>query len=481
MREQTGFTGSIKTSVAMNLKRILKWIVVALVALFLGVPLLFVAINAFDEELEPGARAFSDPPTVEVPPEQNAYYAWIGLRAARNENQHVRGKEIVAHVNKQLDIESREIEIIDIDVLLGPSHITSKAPSSELGLLCRRDTQGCLDRYRTKDADIERWVREDKVLLDRYHALYSYAYFRETIKPRPAAPFYSAPATVAALARAQAAQKALRGSPDEALRRLHKDTAFWRRVITDSRLLVNRMIAVASIQTNVQLISEIIATYKLPADKLQIAATAIRPLTNQERDISGVFRYEIALGAYMFAHLDSYAYQTGCDSDSWSACLFEKLSTTSLLKPNATINMSFEKFNRIAQVGKLPAEQFLEQVKQARENDKSGSFIRWHFFYNPIGKLLNTIPGDSLYYSYVGRVHNLDGFLRLASLQMEMKRQGVRDSQVASFLKNAGPNLYNPYTNEPMLWDTKKRSIYFHGMSDKENEELLSKRLEIHL
>lgn len=465
----------------MNLKRTLKWVVVVLVALFLGVPVLIVAINAFDEELQPEARAFTDLSTAEVPPEQNAYYAWIGLRAARNENQHVRGKEIVAYVNKQLDIESHEIEIIDIDVLLGPKHIASKTPPSELNLLCQRDTQGCLGRYRTKDADIAHWAREDQVLLDRYRALYSYAYFHETIKPRPTAPFYSAPATVAALARAQAAQKALHGNPGEALRRLHEDTAFWRRVITDSRLLVNRMIAVASIQTNVQLISEIIATYKLPTDKLQIAATAIRPLTNQERDLSGVFRYEFALGAHMFTHLDSHVYQTDCDSDSWSACLFGKLSTASLLKPNATINMSFEKFNRIAQASKLPAKLFLEQVKQARGDNESGSFIKWHFAYNPIGKMLNTILGDSLYYNYVGRVHNLDGFLRLASLQVNMKRQEVRDSQIASFLKNAGPNLYNPYTNEPMLWDTEKRSIYFHGMSDKENEELLSKRFEVRL
>jgi ABC-type spermidine/putrescine transport system permease subunit II len=43
-----------------KLKRVLKWGMFALIFLFLGVPLLLVTINAFNEELKPEAVAFAD-------------------------------------------------------------------------------------------------------------------------------------------------------------------------------------------------------------------------------------------------------------------------------------------------------------------------------------------------------------------------------------------------------------------------------------
>lgn len=464
-----------------GIRKFLKWTAIVLAALVFGIPLLLVAINVVDEEMRPEVTAYADLASSDVPPAQNAFYAWIGIRAARNENHHARGLEIVEQVNKHLDIELNETEIIDIDSLLGPNYITSRTPTSELFSLCQRDTRDCLARYRAKDADIPRWVQEDQLLLDRYRALYSYAYFRETIKPKPTAPFYSAPATIAALARSQAAWMALHGNPDEALRRLNQDTAFWRRVLADSRVLVNRMIAAAVIQANARLVSEIVGTFRLPTDTLQIAAVAVRPLTDHEKDISEVFRYEFAFGIYMLSRIDSQSHHTSCDSDSWDMCLLEWLIAGSLLKPNATINLSFEKFNRVAQISKLSAPMFLEQAEKAREHDRDGLFVEWHFVYNPAGKILNSIAGDSLYYRYIGRMHNLDGFLRLTSLHVDIKRQNIRDDQIPDFLMKTGPNLRNPYTVEPMQWNATKKLIYFHGMGDKENEKLLSKRFEVQL
>ena len=104
----------------------------------------------------------------------------------------------------------------------------------------------------------------------------------------------------------------------------------------------------------------------------------------------------------------------------------------------------------------------------------------WRFAYNPVGKILNTIAVPP-YDNYTARVHNLDGFLRLVSLSLAAKQQSVRAADMPAFLARAQPNLRNPYTSESMLWDANNRTIYFNGMSETHDEELLSKRIGVHL
>ena len=85
------------------------------------------------------------------------------------------------------------------------------------------------------------------------------------------------------------------------------------------------------------------------------------------------------------------------------------------------------------------------------------------------------------YENYSGRVHNLDGFLRLVSLQTAIKRAGIRDSAVEKFLVDTAPEQRNPYTGEAMQWDAGSRAIYFNGYNEKADGDLLSKRIEVRL
>ena len=275
-------------------KKALKWTAIVFAFLVIGVPLLLAALNAFDEDLKPEAVAFADFSGEAVAPQQNGYHAWVGLRVPVGENPHARGQLIVAQINDKLDVAPREA--VDTDSLLG-----AKALKSTINVtgLCSRDATGCLDRYRAKTTDIENQLRENKVLLERYRALYHYPYFHETLKLRYYAPLFYDPGSVSSLASAEHALHALRGDPLLALRRLHDDTQFWRRILIDTRGLVGKMIAVATIHRNAQLTSEIVARY--PADKaaLGLATQALLPLTDQERDLTKVYRNEFATNMHL--------------------------------------------------------------------------------------------------------------------------------------------------------------------------------------
>lgn len=248
------------------------------------------------------------------------------------------------------------------------------------------------------------------------------------------------------------------------------------------------MIAVAAIRVNAQIISEIVARYPIDKNALALAAQAVQPLTDQERDLTNAYRNEFAWNMHFFVTLPAelralpVERRTPCTAESIYDCVIEKLTTTFLFKPRATVNQSFENFSEIAVRSKLPAPEYLKKTgeRQATYQNFWDWLPPWHFSYNPIGKVLNTIAVP-VYDSYTARVHNLDGFLRLVSLSLAARQQSVRDTDMPAFLARAQPNLRNPYSNDPMSWDAGDRAIYFNGMGENPGDKLLGKRIEVRL
>ena len=456
-------------------RKALKWIAIILAFLIIGLPLLLAAINVFDEDLKPEALAFADFTGETATPELNGYFAWVGLRAPVTEHPHTRGLQIVAQLNEKLEAVPRDV--IGLDTFLGPKALKF---TNNLASLCGRDATGCLDRYHAKSTDIEKQVRENRVLLERYRALYRYPHFHEALKPSYYAPLFYDPGSVASLARAQHALYALRGNPLLALRQLHDDTLFWRRILIETRGLVGKMLAVAVIQRNAQLTSEIVACYPTDKTTLALATQAVLPLIDQERDLTQVYRNEFATSMHFFTALPTEQ-RPPCTAESIYDCAIDKLTRTFLFKPHATVNQSFKYMARIAARSKLPAPEFLKEAKENLASDQYdwNWLSSWHFAYNPIGKILNVIA-EPVYANYTARIHNLDGFLRVVSLSLMAKQQSVPDGDMPAFLARA-PHLGNPYTNEPMSWDAGTRTIYFNGMGENPADELLSKRIAVHL
>lgn len=459
-----------------TLKKTLKWSVIVLASVAIGIPLLLAAINAVDQNLKPEAIAFADFLDDEVPEQDNGYFAWVGLSAPANEKPHAVGTATVALINQRLASHSLET-IVDPASLLGPNALKFKGGVSGL---CGRDSNNCLARYQAKETDIKKWLIENQIFLERYRGLYAYPQFRETIRPHLRTPTIYEPSLVAGLARAQHALTAIHGNPQTALRQLRDDTNYWRSILQQSRSLISRMIAVAAIQGNTQLISEIIASISIDPQTLAVASQASQPLTVSERDLSKVFRYEFGFTMDVFSNISQYK-NDPCPSDSWTDCLSGTLMSTFLFKPNATINLSYERLARMARLASLPAQEWNTRIRARREErDRDNMLFVWHIFYNPVGKILDAIAKPA-YESYSGRIHNLDGFLRLVSLQTAVKRAGILDSAVEKFLVDTAPEQRNPYTGEAMQWDAGSRVIYFNGYNEKADGDLLSKRIEVRL
>jgi len=47
-----------------------------------------------------------------------------------------------------------------------------------------------------------------------------------------------------------------------------------------------------------------------------------------------------------------------------------------------------------------------------------------------------------------------------------MSHDGVKDQEIQAFIAGVGPELYDPFSNEPMKWDPKNGRIYFTSSDD---------------
>jgi hypothetical protein len=105
---------------------------------------------------------------------------------------------------------------------------------------------------------------------------------------------------------------------------------------------------------------------------------------------------------------------------------------------------------------------------------KPSSFLRTSavsvvdYVANPIEHILGVEPLPS-WDPYVGRMVETDARLRLASLQVWIRR-GAQEGNILTRLARAGQAHYDPFTGLPMLVDQQKGVMYSVGQDGKDQE-----------
>ena len=421
-----------------------KWLFYLLAALISAVLL----INLFDQRLHPDIAAFADFSSEAVPPEQNAYFALMGQAAALGSNPHTLGMELVKQVNQLVDQgKGNDPVAMEIpDKLYGPGKIQLRGA---INTLCERDAHRCLPAYRQKAQHIAQMLHDNQVLVARTYRLYRYPHYREAMKETAVAPLPLYSTLVSDLILAKIGLQAARGEQLLALEALEQEVRFWRMVLRESRMLITKMVAVNRLKRSFRLASEIMATYPSNSAQTAVLIRMLAPLSTEELNMARTFRSEFVFEKGMVENISADAMT---DADEGNKLMW-RLTELFLFKRNATINLLYARNRDLAALGVLPADEFLKQVAHIQTDAAQRSHWRsWHYVYNPVGKILGEVAIPD-YVRYIGRVHNLDGLLRLVKLQLLMQQRGVSDTQGADFLAKADTALVNPYTRQPMEWD----------------------------
>ncbi len=242
----------------------------------------------------------------------------------------------------------------------------------------------------------------------------------------------------------------------EFLNTVIRDAQFWRMMLTNSNLLITKMVAVSSYRESLNGSSAAIKQAFFSPAELNDLAKSINPLNDNESNMSNVFVYEFKYGMNWYDDADR-ANEAGLND--WLG----------FYQPNATLNWWYSNtIKPLINISNLSSRDFYHYLNSEQPNEDFRE-LSWgpSAMYNPTGK---NLVGFSMpaYTDYIGRTHDLNGMISLLQLQIELALNP--ELPVLEVIKQS--KWVNPYTLEPMSYDAGAKRIYFECMDKTSSCEL---------
>ncbi|MEK7236771.1 MAG: tetratricopeptide repeat protein [Nitrospirota bacterium] len=240
------------------------------------------------------------------------------------------------------------------------------------------------------------------------------------------------------------------------LDRLETDMGSWRVALGQSKTLMVKMLAAKAIQDDVAIASGLLLSQDLDVTAIGRLGRIVRPLD----------QLELSLRWPMQSHF-VWATKTVTtslkDDKAGERPLYVALAAAMPLPVQRRSNAYADYYEAASKA-----------VAEGRYTNlpKSSSFIRTpavsalDYVTNPIEHIIGIEPLPS-WDSYVGRMVETDARLRLASLQVWIRR-GPQEGNVLTRLAKAGQAHYDPFTGLPMLVNQQKGVMYSVGQDGKD-------------
>ena len=415
-----------------------------------------VNLPVFDEAPLPEVVRLMEP--VALPPaEQNAAVAMLGFSAAPDRDMVVVGQKVLEQLDKYTpykrlmgalddDDEIRILGSTDLDVSWGYKFAS-----------CAQEAENCLLKYSEKLSNLEDTVPLEK-LIARFQILKG---MPEYIVPSDKLlfPQYSLLLNVNRL---HIAKTYTEDGAEAAIAVLDSYLGFWRRQLTEPDFLIGRMIAIAAVRINLNLLSNLIELEELGAENQRRIAKLLQPLTLDELDMTAIYLYEQRfVMQYWDAAMDILTEEAFLPGEAtwWNSAL-RFLDMHFLTQKNATFNTNYKYF--IQPLGCLSRQPwqgykaYLESGSNKTCNIVVGEpkWPWWSGLYNPGGKYIDqweTAMPLPAYSDYIARGHDVNGIIALLRLQLAFRAgeletidKVLADTEAKKYLPN--PVEYNPET-----------------------------------
>lgn len=405
-----------------------KWLI-----FFSAYIVLLTFLALFDERLNPEIKSFVNVYSDRVPTEENAYYAVLGFHAPPGTDIHAMGIEIVQSF-EEASRKNPSLAEFDHKKLFGGPELSFTGQLTEF---YKDRGFSCLEYAQASKKNIEKLLSVNRELLDRYYSSYRYPRFRDTAPMAPPGllPLFGSIRNTNKLMLLNLALEANAGRVNAAMDGLKRDIGYWRLVLKESNELITKLVAVSIIKMDYLFLSELISRNKIGPTHLQITGSLMGPLEPDEVDMSGAMRREFEFTMNGIRGIkDSFLQKKpGEEKDSrWKFLLWP------FFKVNASINIIYPSHKKLAAAAALSAKDLVSESRKWEGAKKSK--LGLDDFYNFVGTIVHKPMGDLenlKYLSYLSRVHDLDGLIRLVSLQFAAKRRGITYANMDAFLKKA--------------------------------------------
>lgn len=420
--------------------------------------LIFIGLALYDDNLQPEVADFLKVPAASVPDTENVYFDQLGFTAPPGVDIHDFG---VAKYRKAMDEASKNRTR---NIQANPP---KDADSGQISFKGKELPKDNFYRFVTgQSAALDQFARDNAELLTRYNSLRRYKHIEE---PGGNGLYQDVPIpsllpirSTQSLALLLAVRSAQRGQPDEALSEIADDMAYWRRMLRQSHTLIGKMVALACIQKDYQVLSELIAHHDLSGRQRDRLRALLPPWKADDANFGEASRYE---ALYVIESLFASLPKQG---------VLDRL----LIKKNITRN-TIARFNmENMRISKLPAEEFYHTLTSQKKDRKEEARLHPDFLYNPVGAIINAIavPQSA---TYISRFHDLEAKRRMVLIHLMAREQGVGHDGMAKFLDESGKEYSNPYTGRPMQWNAAKKTIEMDSIPSEVKAE--QRRVELAL
>lgn len=446
----------------MNLLRswakIFGLVVGGLLGLVLTALVTLLAINAFDESLGPGPRAAIGARHDSTAPEDNLFFAVLGLDSRGDAGVNELGRELYAkYLEASRASPGKAVSLYQDDaqrmpVLGGRDQLCGRS----------RQQEDCIEQLLAHAEELRLAVASNRALVERYRSIQKYIHFQNPVPLTVNSPLLEWQIFLCAkrLWLTDLALEAGSGHLEDAIDAFQEELAFTRKVLAEpDMLLIDKLVLGASLRMDLAFISDVARNVSLSDAQYSALAQLVSPLTVEERSLAPVFAREFTAYANVLAPLvdtKNSSQLVFSNDGKWSHRLAGEIGAK-FLKYNASMNLywTYVQKNQAKSRGScadLAANR--EKMRPAPPVPVLG------YIYNPIGKLLNgvTAPnGDE----YINAMCDLQGMMSIVALQLTIGAEHVGDAGIADFVKQNAAAHGDPYTGIPLEWQEGSRSLSF--------------------
>ena len=425
-------TGSLMKSF---IKTFLKFTSIVIV-LFIAFVML-INTTPFDEELSPEVeKIILDIPMPVV--EGNAYYAIMGISAQGNKNIVEAGHKLTLRYLENRKNGNDDITSKDYKEILGNT-ISNGHPWQSEVKHCDKNEFNCLN-YLSENITSEYLNKPSlQALLKRYTEISEMKVFSSFIDRTFATPLISY-SSMTRLSQVKLASAYKLQNKAEFIKLLHKDLKFWKVLLNQGSLLIDKMVAVSAIKRDLNYLSEYIRDNSIIDSDHILINEMITSLTPNELDFSKSFVAE------SIAFLNLSDELTKGSESSW----YEDF----LYQPNATKNIFYEKqIKQQIELGQLSLQELIKVRKSGFVDFDKG--FKLHFIYNFLGKTLVQYSAGA-YTDYIVRGHDLNNMIKMVAIHYQMK---INDQPLQHILSQ--PENVNMYNGQSFEYDEVSNMLHF--------------------
>lgn len=435
--------------------------------------LLVIALNLFDDSLNPNVFTRADLPPASFDSANGFYIMW-GL--AEPEEVVLQSEEFTAPIRKMFDPEVRTINSVDTFDISSYRKKFNKYSSTMRAVDYPRSLQeDWISKLEPQAEQLEKSRKTCQVLLKRWRDLLYAPIVEDFTYPSPESPIPNLLPVLytARLFTAIGTARAVNGQWQEGAADLISQVDFARRFLRRGRVLVNNMITRAVLEIAIQGLVSVLNHPQCPKEVFTLVLEKLPPLKYEEYGNRNSYICE-CLSFYnlldeMSGELEKVREKNLIEKKSFFELLFLQVNTTkNYFYDYYSMALAYERQDPYLWQGDLE--------KEAKEFLASKGKILFWQLKNPVGKVIFSMGAVSTVYHLLFKSVRLRVHVDLVRILAELKLKYTPGQNAVDVLDQLDTyQTIDPCSGKPYKWNEEKKVLYSIGTdrTDDNGEEIM--------